>query len=120
MSSDLETINLFLISIRMEMNVEKTKYIVFKNPTNKVRSFTLNGTNIERVENYKYLGLVIDSYLNWDEHIEMIKNKILPYMFILRRSRDVISAKTARLIYFAFIYPHLKYMNPLWISAAES
>jgi hypothetical protein len=72
---------------------------------------------IERVESFKYLGLVIDEQLSFEQHIKHIKAKIIPITFAIRRIRPFISQKTALQLYFAHIYSHLIYMNIFWSNA---
>ena len=55
----------------LEMNVEKTKEMVidFKKKTNKCELVKVIGRQIERVETYKYLGVVFNNKLTWSNHI---------------------------------------------------
>lgn len=91
--------------------------MLFKNTIENNNCIEFHGTSIKRVDRYRYLGLILDENLNWDAHIDSVKKKILPYIFALSRSRLMISEKTAKLIYYAYIFPHLIYMNPLWNNA---
>ncbi|CRL03416.1 CLUMA_CG016633, isoform A [Clunio marinus] len=74
---------------------------------------------IERVENYKYLGLFIDESLSFIKHIENIKSKILPMAYAIKRIRPLISEKISLQLYFANIHSHLTFMNPLWSVATN-
>lgn len=66
----------------------KSKYIVFKILDQSLlqnKIATYNTVVLERVEEYKYLGLIIQSNFKWEKHIDLIKRKIVPYIFSLRK-----------------------------------
>ena len=58
--------------------------IKHKAPENKVH---ISGNNIVCGNNTKVLGLIIDSKLNWSDHITYIKNKISKSIGILTKIR---------------------------------
>ena len=44
-------------------------------------------TVIQMINSYKYLGIIIDSNLNWSEHIESIKTKLQKTLGVLYKTR---------------------------------
>ena len=48
----------------------------------------LNCEIIEKVEHYKFLGVYIDSRLNWSYHIQCIRKKMSKGIGILYRAKD--------------------------------
>ena len=44
-------------------------------------------TSILKVENYKYLGVKIDSFFIWSDHIEAVKTKLLKKIGTLYKTR---------------------------------
>ena len=58
---------------------------------NKSYSFTvalkINSYLIKRVNNCKYLGIIIDDELKWSTHIETVQQKLKRLMGILYKSR---------------------------------
>ena len=50
--------------------------MIFQMPHKKiiVPTLTIDGVNIERVH-FNFLGLLLDTHLNWHKHIEKIANK---------------------------------------------
>ena len=47
----------------------------------------ISGSNLVKVNNIKFLGVIIDSKLNWSDHIAYIKNKISKSIGILTKIR---------------------------------
>ena len=45
----------------------------------------INGTQIERVESFNFLGIMLDENLTWKSHIEMVDKKISKVTGILYR-----------------------------------
>ena len=40
-------------------------------------NINIGNSSILKVENYKYYGVIVDSNLNWFDHIEAVKTKLL-------------------------------------------
>ena len=64
----------------LTVNLKKTSYIVFGTP-GKIKKHTdcsiyLDGVEIERKFESKFLGIIIDDTLTWKSHIKYIGNKI--------------------------------------------
>lgn len=122
---DLLEIQSWLYRHRMAMNTNKTNYILFngKKTLENFTQFSLNinieGKQIERVSSAKYLGLIIDEQLNFIDHINFIKKKIIPISYAIKRARKVISKSTAEQLYFAYVHSHLLYLNVVWGSANQ-
>ena len=53
----------------------------------------INENNIVFVNNIKFLGLIIDSKLNWSDHITYIKNKMYRSIGILTKIRRFLDFK---------------------------
>ena len=79
-NKELQKLYLWLNVNRLSLNVSKTNLIIF-HPYNKPlkQYITLKITNkaIMEKDNIKYLGVVIDSQLNWKKHILTLSNKLV-------------------------------------------
>lgn len=62
---------------------------------------------LEIVTEYKYLGILLDSKLNFENHIKMLKQRIFIHLITLKKIRWTISEKEAFLLYKACIMPFL-------------
>lgn len=123
MENDLDNVTNWLSTHRMTMNISKTHYILFDG-RKKLDAFTKNNTRIifnsqqiVRVEESKYLGLIIDEKLNFLSHINHIKSKIRPMIYAIKRTRPFINSFTGEILYFSYIYSHLIYLNKIWSAA---
>ena len=85
-----------------------------KLPTN----LTISGLNIELVNRFKLLGVVIMDTLKWDEHIDSICSKINKRLFFLSRlKRAAMSSDDLVTYYRAVIRPVAEYACAVWHSS---
>ena len=82
--------------------------------------FDLFIDNVKIKETMKYLGVIIDSKLNWISHITYVKNKVAKGIGIIRRARQCVNKKTLTILYHIFIFPYLIYCVEVWGSACET
>lgn len=80
----------------------------------------VKGIEIERVKCYKYLGLIIYEHLFWNEHIESVKNKVGPFLAMLRNAAYFLPNEIKLSVYYAHIDCHLTYMNTIWGAALDN
>ena len=59
---------------KLSLNVVKSKYMIFQNKNKNIQTLNLKIDNIdiEQVTDFKFLGLIIDTNLNWKKHTEKI------------------------------------------------
>ena len=53
-------------------------------------TLSINNTNIERVNEIKFLGIMLDENLTWKSHINYVKNKVSKSLFILNKSKYIL------------------------------
>lgn len=71
-NSDLTLYCKWLYSNKLKINIDKTKYQIFKQKNKIVENLRIriNKVDIEKVSCIKYLGLTIDENMNWSSHIK--------------------------------------------------
>lgn len=91
---------------RLTLNLNKCKTMLFSTLARRRRSefirrlnIKINGTLLPLVNEYKYLGLIIDDALKFTKHINMIKKSITYRMFILRKVRWQLGFRDSLLLY---------------------
>ena len=64
---------------------------------------------IKRVSSAKYLGLIIDEKLNWDEHVISVCQSLIKYFGIFNQIKYFVTKPIVRQLYFAFIFSRISY-----------
>ena len=75
----------------LSLNVKKTKELVidFRIKKNPLSPLVIKDQEIEQVQTYKYLGVIIDDKLNWQMHSSAVCKKLNRRMFFLRKLRSL-------------------------------
>lgn len=115
MQHDIELINQWCIRNCLALNIDKTLVMTFslRGQSANIRVACEN-TYLKQVEHIKFLGLTIDSNLKWTSHIFNVENKLRTMAFAMKKIRPITTEDTAWKIYFAFVHPHIMYMNCIW------
>ena len=66
------------------------------------------------VNNFNFLGLIINKHLNWNNHIDHISLKISRVIGILARLRHTVPIDVLLLLYNSFVLPHINYSLLVW------
>jgi len=74
----------------------------------------IENKNIERVESTKFLGIYIDSKLNWKEHIAHVKRKVAISLSVLHKVKYIVNTPALYSLYCTIILPHLMYCCEIW------
>ena len=84
------------------LNVAKTKELLidFRKQPPAVSPITIDGEIVERVEKYKYLGIILDNKLKFDSNVLNIYKKFHYRIYCLQRLRNIgINSKILALYY---------------------
>ena len=118
-----ETINRELIKIsqwleanKLSLNVAKTKFMVFHASKKSViyPELQINGNNIERVTQFNFLGLILESNLSWNKHINHISLKVSKAIGILYRLKSVYPLSVLLTLYNSLVLPYFNYGILTW------
>jgi hypothetical protein len=117
----LAELNVWFLSNRLSLNIEKTGYILFQPKFRKWRTnsidLAINGLRINQLTASKYLGIIIDARLNWKEHIDYVYKKLIKFIGIFYRLRNRMPNPCLKNLYFALVYPHLLYGVELYMNS---
>ncbi len=70
---------------------------------------------IKRIHNegdeksYKALGILLDEYLSFDEHISHLCAKISKSLYCINRLKNFVTKKSLKMLYDAMIHSHIVY-----------
>ena len=103
LNNELKFITNWLDANKLSLNIGKAKHMTYHNIKKKMNYpvLTINNVEIERVTHFKFLGLVLDSQLNWKKHLDHISLKISKIIGILHRLKFVY-LETVLLMYFTY------------------
>jgi len=63
---------------------------------------------------FKFVGLKLDEFLNWDFQIEHISNKIASSIFALSQIKNILPLNIRLLVYNSLVRPHIEYGIVTW------
>ena len=102
LNSELNDLKLWMQGNKLSLNVLKTQAMVvgskpkIKKITDKIvdhPKFFIGGSQVENVDRAKYLGVIIDKNLNWEEHISNVRTKVSRAIGFLKYSRKFFTSK---------------------------
>jgi hypothetical protein len=110
------------------LNVSKTNFILFHSAHAKIDTedkitVDLDGSGkctFSRVKKVRYLGLIMDEHLKWDDHIEYLQSKIASIAGVLWKLKRQLSTIIKKRIYALLLESHIKYMIPICGSANDT
>jgi hypothetical protein len=128
---ELKKIANWFRSNKMAVNTSKTKFIVFRTRGKRIDPRECNllfNTNeigkpedpsliyeIKRIhnegdeKNYKALGILLDEYLSFDDHISSLCAKISKSLYCINRIKNFVTKSALKMLYDAMIHSHIVY-----------
>ena len=115
----LNKVSDWLTSSCLTLNVSKTVGMYFSNKRNAQQQpdIFVNGEVITIVDNFKYLGVIIDSNLNFKKHIKKISRNVRVSLINFRHIRHQLPIHAAKLFMHSMILSHLSYCATSWSQA---
>ena len=108
---------------RLALNISKTNFVIFRTHKRKVNhnvTLILNRKAIEQKKYVKYLGLLVDEHLTWEEHINSISKKLSRSIGIITLLRPCMETNLLVNLYYSLVYSHIIYGIHVWGSASLS
>ena len=82
-------------------------------------SIFIDHVNIEYVNEFNFLGLMLDQHLNWKPHINMVSMKISKTIGIMYRLKNIFPKQAMLNIYNALVLSYLNYGLIVWGKNSE-
>ena len=115
-NGELLNVNQWLAANKLSLNVTKSKFMVFHmhNKSVSYPDLQINGNKIERVTEFNFLGLVLQSNLSWSKHINHISLKVSKAIGIIHRLKSVYPLSVLLTLYNTLVLPHFNYCILSW------
>ena len=125
LNSDLEKISNWAVQWKMSFNPDPSKQateLLFsrKRIQENHPDLRFNNTVVSRVTNQKHLGVLLDSKLNFSEHIKQAIGKSIKGLNVIRKLNHYLPRKTLITVYKSFIRPHLDYGDIIYDQPSNS
>lgn len=122
-NSKMDSIYKFFNNCNLFLNTKKTKLIKFSTKqSRKIEkpNILVNSSPIDQVNEANFLGLKIDRFLSWEEHIKHIIRKINSGIYALKQMAFLSNSNTLKSVYHAHIQSHIHFGISLYGSTAKS
>ena len=125
LSQDLSNINHWLIANKLTLNMTKTEFMLIGsrqklNNLAVLPALEINGTQLNRVNFTKSLGVLIDENLTWSNHINAISKKIFSGIGSIKRISHCVPPATLQNIYHGLVQSHFDYCSVVWGNCAKT
>ena len=115
LQSDLNTLEQWSIKWRMIFNPSKCEYLKITNKTHSIAShYHIQHHTIKEVSHAKYLGVIIDQQLTWNEHVNHITAKANKVKGFLQRNLKSCPTTVKTICYNSLIRSILDYASIIW------
>ena len=74
---------------------------------------------VECVTRTKFLGVIIDNKLKWNDHITYVKRKISKTIGFFYKMRQYLGRKALVNLYYSLVFPYLIYCSEIWGNASS-
>ena len=121
LQSAMNSISEWFCRNKLLLSTDKCGTMLITNKKSDMKlELTLNGSFIKEVDQFKYLGVIFDSQLKFDNHVQSKIPKIRKQLGALRRLSTFVSRPVLQYIYQTVIQPSLDYGITVWGLCSES
>ena len=127
-NSDLKQLTTWLQGNKLSLNVAKTHSMLIStkqkhnilNSQNEVLELNIRNNKLDVVQKTKYLGVQIDSSLDWKEQIKVVSTKVSRAVGFLKHAKSFLPKESFLTLYTGIIEPHLRYCYSVWGCAGST
>ena len=100
----------------LTLNVQKTNLLLFSPKIGKQPKFKINidHVTVKPVKETKFLGVILDSELNWAAHVKSLLTKMKCNFVLMCRGKNLLPSHNLKLLYYGHIYSHMSYCVAIW------
>ena len=115
---DIDAMESWFSQNNLELNASKCKYMVISRKCQHhqpMNQLTISNALLEKVSDFKYMGVWLSDNLTWTKHVEQITKRATKQAgLIFRRFYAHSSSESIKQLYVSFVRPHLEYAAPVW------
>ena len=79
-----------------------------------VPNLEINGIPLERVQNFHFLGLILNENMSWKPHIDLLANRLAKCAGVLNKLKRVLPIHILRTLYFSMVQSRMMYCILTW------
>ena len=84
------------------------------NATDTLMNIKTDNVPIQKVDQTRFLGVIINDKLLWNDHMKTIRIKISKGLGILARLRHYLPSRILVNLYYTLVHPYFDYCNIIW------
>jgi len=105
--------------MKLSLNVAKTSFMIVSDNAVPVNfCIKIRNSDISRVNEAKFLGVMLDSKLTFKPHIDLLCKKVSRSVGVMGRLSSLVPPSTLLNIYYSLVHSHLSYCESAWDASA--
>ena len=130
----IKALDRYMFMNQLHINMNKCVYMYFHprlshkerltcaraRPFKNFNKVSLNGINLKKVNSTRFLGVIIDENLNWDDHLTELGNKLNSSIVAIKRIIKFIPKSKYETIYNSLFSSHLTYCISAWGGVSQN
>ena len=114
MNTDLNNILNWSNENKLLLNTEKTKCMLFTTLPHPHFSLTLNNIQIEKVKQFKFLGVWLQDNFKFNKHISELTSTLCKSNGLIYSLKSTLPHSTLKILYNSFVFSHLNQNILAW------
>ena len=102
--TEMSKLKVWFDSNKLSLNLVKTKFMLFGNCKRDTEAcISIEGVNIERVFEIKFLGVIIDDKISWKPHIKYLQSKISRSISVINKAKMFLDFDSLYILYCSLV-----------------
>lgn len=116
LQADLTRLEEYCAANHLELNPDKCSVVTFTRKHCPINfNYSVKEVNLRRVCNVRDLGVIYDSKLSFNPHMDYIISKAYRALgFVMRSSKEFSNIKTLKILYCTYVRSNLEYASQVW------
>lgn len=115
-NNEINKIYDWLLLNKLSLNISKTKFMIFHTPKKYIKHYRLKiaGIEIDQVDEFNFLGIILDKHLSWKPHMHKVSLKLSQTVGILNRLKRFLPTIILKTIYSSLFLSRINYGLLCW------